>query len=458
MKKLFTLMMVLSTMISMVACAGDMTRIAGENHTPTITSEIENKRESVNVECNVSDIVDTTAMPYIKHGDGRNADNDGDRSTGKIAIITAVFELHEESYQSAQAIVNKYPGRVIHETWSYEHLDPPIDWSDFTLLAEKLIEAFERVAANSEVKAVVINLTDSWVVDSVEKLLELRDDLLIIFCSTNENPADESRVADLIIQHRNINQGAAIARQAHAMGAKTFVHYSFGRHWANPYISTWRNALREECERLGMELVFVDLPVPHAEIPAVQLNILQNVPRKVTYYGMDTAFYINICALQSALIMACIEQGAIFPSPCCPPPFHGFPAALQLDGFSFTNRISPHFVDVLFDEVFDNPEQMADIEFIKATIGQINEIVVDAGMGGRFSTWPFPRDVLDTFVAVDYAFRWMAGETNGRVDIDVLRELIESYTGPGAVIELLEEDGVVYDNYILYMQPYITFR
>ena len=114
--------------------------------------------------------------------------------------------------------------------------------------------------------------------------------------------------------------------------------------------------------------------------------------------------------------------------------------------------------EVGYDASLDNPEQMADLEFINATLEQINNIIVDAGLGGRFSTWPLPSEIITTFVAVDYAFRWMDGETDGKADINVLLELIESYTGPGAAIEPLEEDGIVYDNYFLFRLPFTTFR
>ena len=59
---------------------------------------------------------------------------------------------------------------------------------------------------------------------------------------------------------------------------------------------------------------------------------------------------------------------------------------------------------------------------------------------------------------VDYAFKWMAGKTNGKADINVMQECMEAYTGPGVDIEPLLEDGVTYDNFFMYMQPYITFK
>jgi len=136
-------------------------------------------------------------------------------------------------------------------------------------------------------------------------------------------------------------------------------------------------------------------------------------------------------------------------------PYHGFPAALKLDGFNFYDRDAG---GKRFDAEFDNPEQVVDLDFLHATIEQINMKIVEAGMSSRISTWPFPEYVLNPIVAFDYAYRWMIGETNGKVDLNVLRELMEAYTGPGADIEPYTEDGITYDNYILYLQPSITFR
>jgi len=106
---------------------------------------------------------------------------------------------------------------------------------------------------------------------------------------------------------------------------------------------------------------------------------------------------------------------------------------------------------------FDDPKLISDLAFRKATVDQIKNKIFNAGLAGRFSTWPFPEDVLSTFAAIDYAFKWMNGETDGRTDINAMRECLESYTGSGVDIDIYTEDGIAYDNYILYMQPYLTF-
>jgi len=250
---------------------------------------------------------------------------------------------------------------------------------------------------------------------------------------------------------------SAIVAQAHEMGARTFISYYPPLHLSSPSIIASMDALKSGCEGYGIEYVSFAEYDPMGEGVALQMFVLEDIPKKIAQYGRDTAFFSYDCRVQSALIMACLDVGAIFPSPCCPSPYHGFPAALELEGFYFYNNTSYLDDGIKFDAGFEKPELIADSDFIQWTRNQINKKIVDADMGGRFSTWPFPSGVIDTFVAVDYAMRWMTGEINGTDNSNALQWLIEAYTGPGVDIELLVKDGITNNNYYYYLQPYLTF-
>ena len=117
----------------------------------------------------------------------------------------------------------------------------------------------------------------------------------------------------------------------------------------------------------------------------------------VAQYGKDTAFFSTNCAMQVPLIKACVEQGAIYPQPCCPSPYHGYPTALGLvaEGDSAAA--------ITVDEI----------------VAQTTAALDAAGVLGRFGTWPVPTSMMMTIAGVEYAFEWMAGNTDGNLDTAV---------------------------------------
>jgi len=377
-------------------------------------------------------------------------------SSRKIAIFTVEEAMHDEIFWAAQEMVKKYPGRIIHKVWHapevYGQGEP-----------KSMLALFEEITDDPEVEILVINIIVPWVVDAVKSLLETRDDLFVIFCTPHEDPEDVLAVAALVIDidttyRQNHRIDKAIVRQAHEMGARTFINYYPPRYMASPVMVARMDSLASECESLGIEFASIAFYDPMGVGNPSAAFILRDVPERVSQYGKDTAIFSFAEHVQTALIIACLEERAIFPSPFRPSPYEGFPAALALEGFDYNDLLAHINDDVNFVTLLEKPELVADIGFIKGVQAEISEKIIDAGMGGRFSTWPFPSGALDTFVAVDYAIKWMEGETDGNADIDVLLELMGAYVGSGVDIELFARDGVTYDNYVFYMQPYLTFR
>jgi len=124
--------------------------------------------------------------------------------------------------------------------------------------------------------------------------------------------------------------GVSIPKQAAKQGAKVFVHYSFPRHMSIVLLAARRDLMKQTCEEIGIEFVDATAPDPtgDAGLSGAQQFILEDVPKMVEKYGKDTAFFSTNCAMQIPLIKAAYEEGAIYPQPCCPSPYHGFPAAL----------------------------------------------------------------------------------------------------------------------------------
>ena len=193
--------------------------------------------------------------------------------------------------------------------------------------------------------------------------------------------------------------------------------------------------MKKECVRLGLEFVDATAPDPtgDAGIPGAQQFILEDVPRMVKEHGKDTAFFSTNCAMQVPLISAVVNTGAIYPQPCCPSPFHGFPSALNIG----------------------IPEdKKGDIGYM---VSEITRIMAEKGMTGRTSTWPVPISMMMIEGSAEYAKAWINGETAGKMDIPKLSEKLFEYSGVKVNLTKLVEGGTTYDNYFVILMDFLNF-
>jgi hypothetical protein len=202
-----------------------------------------------------------------------------------------------------------------------------------------------------------------------------------------------------------------------------------------PMLAERRSLMKEECKKIGLEFVDATAPDPTSEagVTGAQQFILEDVPKMVKKYGKDTSFFSTNCSMQVPLIKAAFDAGAIYSQPCCPSPYHGFPSALGLEV----------------------PEDI--VGGLQDVIDQTTKIVVDAGLSGRFSTWPVPAAMMATIASADYAVKWIEGETNGKVDYEILADCMGDYAGLDITLNSYVEDGVSYDNYKLFLMDFLTY-
>lgn len=347
---------------------------------------------------------------------------------GKIAIITNTLSQNEEEYRSAEAMVEKYGDRIIHDTMP----------DNFMTEQEQFVSVVSKVCSDTNVKACIINQACPGSDASIDKVLETReaDDLLVIFCTPQENADDIVQRADIVVSIDEINKGGAMAQQAYDMGCKTFVHYSFPRHMAQAPLSGCRSQIEAKCAELGMEFVDATAPDPTSDagVSGAQMFILEDVPKMVEKYGQETAFFATNCAMQVPLIEAVAKEGAYYPMPCCPSPYHGFPSAFGIE----------------------SPEDL--VNGLQSTIDAIQASITDKGLDGHFSTWAVPASIANTVASTEYAFLWMAGLVPD-CDSQVMADLLGDYCG--TTVEILPyedpESGNSFDNYLVYQQGYLTF-
>lgn len=344
----------------------------------------------------------------------------------KIGIITGTVSQGEEEYQSAQNMAAKYGDKIVTATYP----------DNFSSETETTIANVVALASDPKVQAIVFVQAVPGASAAIDKVRETRPDMLFIAGVAAEDPATIASKADIVMLVDEISMGKSIPQKAAEMGAKTFIHYSFARHLSYATIAARRQLMIEECEKLGIEFVDVNAPDPtgDAGVSGAQQFILEDVPRQVAQYGKDTAFFSTNCAMQEPLIRSILEQGAIYPQQCCPSPYHGYPAALNID-------VSGHEGDVQY------------------MLDSIDEKLTAAGQQDRMSTWAVPVNMLMVEAGVDYAIEFLEGRTNGTLDEKVLNGIMDRIAGGEGKAQLTKynENGVSLENYYMLLCDFYDF-
>lgn len=346
---------------------------------------------------------------------------------GKVAIVTNTVSQNEEEYRSAQMMVDKYGAKkIVHVTWP----------DNFMAEQEQMVSVVAKLAADPEIKAVIINQAVPGTNAAIDKLKETRDDVFVVYCTPQENPPDVSSRADIIIQPDELKMGENIPVQAQKLGAKVLVHYSFPRHMSQVLLSSRREIMREKCKELGIQFVDATAPDPTSDvgISGAQQFILEDVPKMVEKYGKDTAFFSTNCAMQIPLIKASVDTGAIYPQPCCPSPYHGYPAALGIESTEFSDA------------------------GMKQVINETTRILKEKNVLGRFSTWPVPVAMMATIAGTEYAIQWIKGDVaKADLDIAALEKCMSDYAKVNVSTSPYVEDGTTYNDYRLVIMDFLTY-
>ncbi|MBE5800529.1 MAG: DUF3798 domain-containing protein, partial [Clostridiales bacterium] len=231
-------------------------------------------------------------------------------------------------------------------------------------------------------------------------------------------------------------QGDTIIETCANWGVEVFVHYSFPRHLAMETIAARKALFEANCEALGIQYVEATAPDPtgDAGTAGAQQFILEDVPLKMEEFaGKKVAFFSTNCSMQEPLQTAILTQpNAYYPQPCCPSPYHAFPAALGLESLQVGGD---------------------DADALKQIAAKLTEY--DAV--GRYSTWPTPVNMAIIDVACQYAKAYIDGEV-GNNDAAKVAELFE-VAAPGAVLaNYTDANGTTYDNYYTILLGAVDFN
>lgn len=337
----------------------------------------------------------------------------------KIGVVTGTVSQGEDEYRGAEAVIRKHPGLIVHRTYP----------DNFMQEQETYIAQIAALAADPKIKAIVVNQGVPGTVAAMRKVKETRPDIVFVIGQPHEDPPIVEGIADIALIPNEPARGYSIIELARKMGAKKFIHYSFPRHMSYQQLAQRRDIMKSECEKAGIEFIFVTAPDPMGEggLPAAQQFILEDVPRQVAKHGKQTAFFSTNCGMQEPLITAVLKSGALFCEQCCPSPTHGYPGAL---GFKITDDMKGNF---------------------PAIMKAIEAEIVKRGMAGRFATWPVATGYLNTTAGVELAKLILDKKLNAK-DMDAVKKAVEADAGYSLRFSRLSEKGNFYmylvDSYI----------
>ena len=339
----------------------------------------------------------------------------------KIGIMTGTVSQGEEEFRAAENMKAIYGDKIVITTYP----------DRFMQEQETTISNMMAMASDPQVKAIVMVQAVPGAAAAVDRVREIRPDILFVLGVPGEDPDMIASKGDVILQTNDLARGPQIAQHAKDLGATTLVHYSFPRHMSYEMLAARRDLMKAEAEKIGLRFVEEDAPDPtgDAGTPGTQQFIMEDVPRKIAQYGTETAVFGTNCAMMEPMIRQTVSNGGIFPVQCCPSPYHALPGALGIE----------------------IPEdKKGDLVWIRGAIG---DKVADAGMAGRVATWPVPVNMMYVEAGVKYAIEYLEGRTNGRVDKDVLVGLMEDVAG--GKVELTNYKD--YDHYFLYLSEHLVF-
>ena len=347
--------------------------------------------------------------------------------TYKIAIMTGTTSQGEEEYYAARTLMEQHPDVVIHDTYP----------DNFSSEVETTISKLISFASDPDVKAIIFVQAVQGATAAFTQIAKDmgRDDILLIAGVPAEDPADIAAITDIVLANDEIGCGYQVADLSDMWDCDVLVHYSFARHLSYETIVAKRDAMKATAESYGIEFVERDCPDPtgDAGMSGAQAAVLEDIPKVMNEYaGKKVCFYCTNCGLQVALQQAIVnEPNAYYALPCCPSPYHGFQEAFGLT----------------------------------ATYGDVNGAIVNLANYlnehdaiNRFSTWSLPVNMSMINAGYEYACKYIAGETNGKLDMDVLNACFAE--AAGGEIELgsyVDASGNSYDNYLLIALEPINF-
>lgn len=345
----------------------------------------------------------------------------------KIAVLTGTVSQGEEEFRAAEKAV---------ETYGADHVITATYPDNFMSEMETTVSTLVSFASDPDVKAIVMCQAVPGAKAGFDKIREMgRDDILLIAGTPQEDPDVISAAADIVMYADEVAQGDTIMETCDKWGIDVLIHYSFPRHMAMELIAGRHELLQKNADALGIELVDVTAPDPTAEagLSASQQFILEDVPQQLKKYeGKKVAFFTTNCGMQPSLQAACLDEpNAYYTQPCCPSPYHGFPATLGLE------------LAVGGDD--------------EEALHQIALKLQEHDAVGRYSTWASPVAMTVIEIGCEYAKGYIDGTITSRNDGTKLAEMFNEKIEGAKVANYTDVKGNTLDNYYTILLAPVDF-
>lgn len=343
----------------------------------------------------------------------------------KIGVVTPTLSCSEDEFRAGENMVEKYPDIV-------EHIVLPEDTNENP---EAGISQIVSLADNEEMKAIVVASGQAGLLPGFQKVKEKRPDILTITAPIWDDPDMMAEYIDINLDTDWIRRGETIAKKAHEMGAKTFIHYSFPTHLSTESVSKRRDMMKETCEELGMTFVEVNTPDPQTgDGTTAMLQFLrEDIPRQIEKYGKDTNIFGSNCPMYDVILDEALKLKFMVAEQCCPTPTQAYPTVMGLE----------------IDE-----EDAGDFDKINEMITEKSK---EAGMTGRLSGWPIPATIFLPEYSVELAKYIIDNDADLEKDIlnkDFLDKFGKKTFGVGVDFQPFKEDV---DNYYMMIMESIYY-
>jgi len=450
MKKIFNVILVLCMVFMLTSC----TQIEQAHDNLPVDEEQAQDNSQAVPENQVEDM-----SQYEQGGHSREDEGECEASElpfeGKIAIVTRPVGSGFRDYNFAVAIQRELgEDKIIHRVW-------PISDQEIEVMKATL----QDIAAESDVRVLIISGASRGMIDAVDMFINDRDDVFIVYVTPFVSEEEVSAIANLAIRTNYPMFGYYYIKQAKRMGAETIINYKSETLFETrrPENIIIRDMMEETAALKGINFVEIDVPLledrrgvesaqRQAELENARRYVFGDVPRQISIFGANTAFFSPNNMFQFPIFFPIVNGSeGLFPASNRPSPFgevgQVFGRVEPLATFPIRNRHNVYGV-------------RWDIRTYQELIRVIREEAVRLGVTGRVSSWPMdPADFYNA-LAFEYAVRWINGEVDGEVvDLDLLaeigREIIMEETGEPVGVSL--ERHPDFSNFILAMMDFIVF-
>ncbi|MEG1890523.1 MAG: DUF3798 domain-containing protein [Clostridia bacterium] len=352
--------------------------------------------------------------------------------TWKIAILTGTTTQGEEEFRAAEKLQELYPDHVLTDTYP----------DNFSSETETTIGKVIEFASNPDVKAIIfVQAVQGCTAAYTQIVQEMgREDILLIAGMPAEDPSVISPAADVVLSVDEPGCGYQVVDISKNWGLDALVHLSFARHMSYETIVAKYNNMKEAADDQGVEFLTLDVsdPTGDAGMTGAQNSLIDVVSSVMEQYGPDKkiGFYTTNCGLQETLQAQVLAYpNAYYPLPCCPSPFHGFPASLG--------------IEVTADQYGDVPS------YLKTMAG----ILEGHEATGRFSTWGVPINMSMIYGCYAYAEKWINGEFTEKLNEEALLKCISEAAGNPCTFSKYEDgNGNSFNNYFMILCQNIDFN